>query len=110
RLIPTVRPASPLGRTVAPYTCPGHRDGGSGAWAEDGWKRVTIGEMTFRVPKPSGRCVVTTTDQDTARRGREPLHTLGRHRSAGGRLLFGVNLVPVSPGTLRVGDPLEVVA
>ncbi|MEV5153072.1 MOSC N-terminal beta barrel domain-containing protein [Streptomyces werraensis] len=83
---------------------------GTEAWAEDGWKRVAIGEMTFRVPKPSGRCVVTTTDQDTAHRGREPLHTLGRHRSAGGRLLFGVNLVPVSPGTLRVGDPLEVVA
>ncbi|MDT3725576.1 MOSC domain-containing protein [Streptomyces sp. DSM 41972] len=83
---------------------------GTEAWAEDGWTRVTIGEMTFRVPEPSGRCVVTTTDQDTSRRGREPLRTLDRHRSVGGRLLFGVNLVPLSPGTLRVGDPLEVVA
>ncbi len=82
---------------------------GTEAWAEDGWTRVTIGEMTFRVPKPSGRCVVTTTDQDTARRGREPLHTLVAPVPRR-PLLFGVNLVPVSPGTLRVGDPLEVVA
>ncbi|MEU1699509.1 MOSC domain-containing protein [Streptomyces pseudogriseolus] len=83
---------------------------GTEAWAEDDWSRVTVGEVAFRVTKPSGRCVVTTTDQDTARRGREPLHTLARHRSVGGRLLFGVNLVPLSPGVLRVGDPLEVTA
>ncbi len=83
---------------------------GTDAWAEDDWSRVTVGEVAFRVAKLSGRCVVTTTDQDTARRGREPLHTLARHRSVGGRLLFGVNLVPLSPGVLRVGDPLEVTA
>ncbi len=70
---------------------------GTEPWAEDLWTRVTVGEVAFRIPKASGRCVVTTTDQDTARRGREPLHTLGRHRSVGGRLLFGVNLVPLSP-------------
>ncbi|MEU4657512.1 MOSC N-terminal beta barrel domain-containing protein [Streptomyces sp. NPDC023723] len=81
---------------------------GTGAWAEDGWSRVTIGEVAFRVAKPSGRCVVTTTDQATAARGREPLHTLGRHRRRDGRLLFGQNLVPLSGGTVRVGDPVTV--
>jgi len=83
---------------------------GAPAWAEDGWSRITIGEVAFRVAKPCGRCVVTTTDQTTARRGKEPLHTLGRHRGSGGRLVFGQNLVPVSPGTVRVGDPVVVVA
>ncbi|MFJ8185509.1 MOSC domain-containing protein [Streptomyces sp. NPDC096105] len=83
---------------------------GTEAWAEDRWTRVTIGAVPFRVAKPCGRCVVTTTDQDSALRGREPLHTLGRHRSVDGRLVFGQNLVPLSPGTLRAGDPLEVVA
>ncbi|MFK0121405.1 MOSC domain-containing protein [Streptomyces sp. NPDC090994] len=81
---------------------------GTEAWAEDGWSRVTIGEASFRVAKPSGRCVVTTTDQDTAARGREPLHTLGRHRRHGGKLLFGQNLVPLTRGTVRVGDPVTV--
>ncbi|MEU1540478.1 MOSC N-terminal beta barrel domain-containing protein [Actinacidiphila glaucinigra] len=79
---------------------------GTDAWAEDTWTRIRIGEVEFRVVKPCGRCVVTTTDQDTAVRGREPLRTLARHRRFGGRLVFGQNLVPVRPGTLRVGDAL----
>lgn len=83
---------------------------GTTAWAEDDWTRVTIGEVTFRVAKMCGRCVVTTTDQDTAERGREPLRTLGRHRRFGDKLIFGQNLVPESTGVVRVGDPVTVVA
>ncbi|MDO0917256.1 MOSC domain-containing protein [Streptomyces sp. DT2A-34] len=81
---------------------------GTAAWAEDDWSRVVIGEVTFRVPKKCGRCVVTTTDQATAERGREPLHTLGRHRRLDGKLVFGQNLVPLSRGTIRVGDPVTI--
>ncbi|MEV8592373.1 MOSC N-terminal beta barrel domain-containing protein [Streptomyces sp. NPDC052012] len=83
---------------------------GTAAWAEDDWSRITIGEVAFRVAKPCGRCVVTTTDQTTAERGKEPLHSLGRHRRRGGKLVFGQNLVPLSPGTIRVGDPVGIVA
>lgn len=78
------------------------------AWAEDDWSRIAIGEVTFRVPKKCGRCVVTTTDQATAERGREPLHTLGRHRRLDGKLVFGQNMVPLSRGTIRVGDPVTI--
>ncbi|MFF1763041.1 MOSC domain-containing protein [Streptomyces sp. NPDC058249] len=81
---------------------------GAAAWAEDDWSRIAIGEVTFRVAKMCGRCVVTTTDQSTAERGKEPLRTLGRHRRVGNQLIFGQNLVPESPGTLRVGDPVTV--
>ncbi|MFI2435489.1 MOSC domain-containing protein [Streptomyces sp. NPDC018693] len=81
---------------------------GTEPWAEDSWSRLTIGEVAFRVAKPCGRCVVTTTDQVTSDRGREPLHTLGRHRRQGGKLVFGQNLVPLSRGTVRVGDPVEI--
>ncbi|MFJ7071597.1 MOSC domain-containing protein [Streptomyces sp. NPDC098781] len=81
---------------------------GTDAWAEDGWSRISIGEVAFRIPKPCGRCVVTTTDQASAERGREPLLTLGRHRRMGGKLVFGQNLVPLSRGTIRVGDPVTV--
>ncbi|WDF35865.1 MOSC domain-containing protein [Streptomyces sp. T12] len=81
---------------------------GTAAWAEDDWSRIAIGEVTFRVPKKCGRCVVTTTDQATAERGREPLHTLGRHRRLDGKLVFGQNLVPLSRGTIRVGDPVTI--
>jgi uncharacterized protein YcbX len=83
---------------------------GTEAWAEDGWSRVSIGEVDFRVARKCGRCVVTTTDQGSAERGKEPLHTLGLHRRVDGMLAFGQNLVPLSPGTIRVGDPVRVVA
>ncbi|MFG2129331.1 MOSC domain-containing protein [Streptomyces sp. NPDC048751] len=83
---------------------------GTEAWAEDGWSRVSIGEVAFRVAKMCGRCVVTTTDQGTAERGKEPLRTLGRHRLIDGKLVFGQNLVPLDRGTIRVGDPVTVLA
>jgi uncharacterized protein YcbX len=83
---------------------------GTKAWAEDGWSRIAIGEVVFRVAKPCGRCVVTTTDQSTAARGAEPLQTLARHRRIGRSLVFGQNLVPLSTGTIRVGDPVRILA
>ncbi|MER7838731.1 MOSC N-terminal beta barrel domain-containing protein [Streptomyces sp. NPDC096040] len=81
---------------------------GTEPWAEDDWTRIAIGEVEFRMSKMCGRCVVTTTDQETAERGREPLRTLARYRRVGNRLVFGQNLVPCSPGTIRVGDPVRV--
>ncbi|MGS2591630.1 MOSC domain-containing protein [Streptomyces hebeiensis] len=81
---------------------------GTAPWAEDDWQRIAVGDITFRVTKPCGRCVVTTTDQATAERGKEPLRTLGRYRRFGGKLLFGQNLVPETTGTLRTGDPVTV--
>ncbi|MFI8941948.1 MOSC domain-containing protein [Streptomyces syringium] len=81
---------------------------GTAPRAEDEWRRVRIGEVTFRVVKPCGRCVVTTTDQNTAERGREPLRTLARHHRMGDKLVFGQNLIPEHTGVLRAGDSVEV--
>lgn len=70
-------------------------------WAEDGWlgRRLQIGTVIFRAVKPSDRCVVTTTDQESGERGREPLRTLGRHRNIDQKLLFGLNLIPQRAAT-----------
>lgn len=83
---------------------------GAPAWAEDGWvgRRIRIGEVVFRMPKPCARCVMTTNDQETGEKGREPLRTLGRTRNVDQELLFGLNLIPDNTGTLRVGDPVEI--
>ncbi|MFD9304304.1 MOSC domain-containing protein [Streptomyces sp. NPDC060048] len=81
---------------------------GAEAWAEDGWLRVAIGDAVFRGARECGRCVVTTTDQTTARRGKEPLKALARHRRIGKSLAFGRLLVPVRLGTVRVGDEVRV--
>lgn len=82
--------------------------GGTEAWAEDGWRRIAIGEVAFTVAKPCGRCVITTTDQHTAERGREPLLTPARHRRFGKQLVFGQNLIPEGTGVIRVGDPVRI--
>jgi uncharacterized protein len=77
-------------------------------WDEDRWRRIRIGEVSFRVAKPCGRCVVTTTDQVTGERGRQPLRMLAARRRFGQLMVFGQNLIPDSPGLIRVGDPIEV--
>ena len=81
---------------------------GAPAWAEDSWRRLRIGSVTFRVAKPCGRCLVTTIDQATAQRGRQPLAMLGRRRRFGQQLVFGQNLIPDAAGSIRVGDPVQV--
>ncbi|WP_330328994.1 MOSC domain-containing protein [Streptomyces sp. NBC_00536] len=81
---------------------------GAAAWAEDGWQRIEIGDAVFRGVRECGRCVITTTDQLTAERGKEPLKTLARHRRIGKSLAFGRLLVPVRTGTVRVGDEVRI--
>lgn len=82
---------------------------GAEPWAEDDWRLVEIGDAVFRGVRECGRCIVTTTDQETAERGKEPLKTLGKHRRIGKSLAFGRLLVPVRLGTVRVGDEVRVV-
>jgi hypothetical protein len=77
-------------------------------WAEDRWLRLRIGTVSLRVAKPCGRCLVTTTDQATGERGTQPLKLLGARRRFGQALVFGQNLIPDSPGLIRVGDPVEI--
>ncbi len=82
---------------------------GAPAWAEDDWRRIRIGDATFRAVKGCARCVLTTVDPETAERGREPLATLARIRRFDTRTWFGINLVPDSAGvTISVGDEIEV--
>ncbi len=80
--------------------------------AEDGWKRIRIGEIAFDVVKPCVRCVLTTVDFS---RGEfdvsgEPLRTLATYRRSEAGITFGQNLIPRGLGTLRVGDVVTPVA
>ncbi len=77
-------------------------------FAEDGWRSVRIGDLVFRVAKPCARCAITTVDQATGAKGKEPLTTLAAFRKVNGEVMFGQNLIHESPGSLRVGDVVEV--
>jgi uncharacterized protein YcbX len=83
---------------------------GCGAFAEDAWRKIRIGDSGFRVVKPCSRCVITTVDPETGKRaGAEPLATLSRFRKEGSKVLFGQNLIHDDRGLLTIGDTVEVV-
>jgi uncharacterized protein YcbX len=85
---------------------------GAAPYGEDAWKQVRIGQATFGIAKPCGRCQVTTTDQTSGEvTGPEPLATLATYRdSKQFGSTFGMNLVMLKTGAVRVGDLVEPIA
>ncbi len=83
---------------------------GTEPYAEDGWTRIRIGQLAFRIVKPCSRCVIPTLDPFTAERDpdREPLNTLLTYRKGKGGVFFGQNLIAEGTGELEVGMPVEV--
>ena len=83
---------------------------GSEAFAEDGWKRIRIGDVEFRVVKSCSRCILTTVDPQTGVRDeqREPLATLMTYRKQENGTMFGQNLVNDGNGVLEVGMPVTI--
>lgn len=84
---------------------------GSGAYAEDTWKKIRIGKTIFHIVKPCGRCVITTIDQARGEKdGKEPLKTLATYRNQNGAVMFGQNLIAENPGeVIKIGDRVEIV-
>jgi len=85
---------------------------GAAPHAEDGWRRIRVGETEFELAKQCIRCVFTTVDFE---RGAfdpsgEPLRTLIGYRRTPDGVAFGQNLIPRRLGTVRVGDAVEVIA
>jgi uncharacterized protein YcbX len=78
------------------------------AWAEHDWQgaRLRIGEAELEALHPCLRCVIPTRDPDTQAK----MPRLLRHltRAHGGH--FGLNVRPLGPATIRVGDRVEVSA
>jgi hypothetical protein len=81
---------------------------GAPAWAEDDWTTLSIGAMTFHVRKGCDRCVVTTIDQATAVKGKEPLTTLAHFRKHDGKVYFAMNLLSEGAGEVHVGDAVTL--
>jgi len=96
---------------------------GAAAFAEDDWEELRFAPpaspdsgprgndaaVVLRAVKPCGRCQVTTTDQATGEvRGPEPLATLATYRDSPFGIRFGMNLVTVHEGTIRVADTVQL--
>ena len=89
---------------------------------EDNWKRFTVGDVSMRVAKLSGRCVTPTTNEDGIRHPLyEPTATLRKYRSCYHAhqvkenlkdrkecYMFGLDVFHDQTGIIRVGDPVSV--
>lgn len=81
---------------------------GGEPYEEDSVEQFTLSSIEFFCAKPSFRCVVTTIDQETAAKGKEPLQTLAGYRMENNQIYFGQNLLHVGEGIIHTGDVLEV--
>ncbi len=81
---------------------------GCPAYAEDSWRKISINNVEFRLPKPCSRCVVPTIDPLTAEMSKEPLQTLSRLRKWQNKVYFGQNALHNTIGRLHIGAEVTV--
>ena len=79
---------------------------GGAPFLEDQLRKIRIGSVDFQIVKPCARCVLTTVDQDTGLKGKEPLKTLAAYRTVNNKVMFGQNVVALGEGVVRVGEEL----
>ncbi|AKV97985.1 hypothetical protein SAMN04487869_11370 [Marinobacter sp. DSM 26671] len=81
---------------------------GAGAWDEDMWQSLSVGDNHLSIVKPCSRCVMTTVDPSTGQKDAalQPLRTLSGYRRTQEGVIFGQNAIHESPGIIRVGDPV----
>lgn len=78
------------------------------AYAEDEMQSFSINGNQFYGVKLCGRCIVTTTDQMTGVRAKEPLKTLATYRNFNGKVCFGQNVICGPQGIIRVNDEVII--
>lgn len=81
---------------------------GGQPFEEDTWEQFAIGNQQFLCVKPCGRCIIPTTDQETATRAAEPLKTLATFRMKGNKILFGQNVVWLGAAQDGAGEGVRV--
>ncbi len=81
---------------------------GGEAFLEDKMEKFTINGCTFFGVKQSARCVVTTIDQHTTEKGKEPLKTLSAYRRKEAKVYFGQNVIASGRGEINVGDRITI--
>jgi uncharacterized protein YcbX len=78
---------------------------GLSVYAEDDFKRFTIGNLRFPVVYPCDRCKIININQMDGTSSADTLLALSRLRqSQAASLFFGIRAVHADPGIIRVGD------
>ena len=82
---------------------------GGDPYIEDGMEHFMINTIEFYGVKLCARCPITTTDQETAIRYKEPLKTLASYRSRNNKVYFGQNVLYNKPGVIKIGDTINII-
>lgn len=82
---------------------------GNQAFAEDGWRRLKVGDIEFCVVKPCSRCAIPTINRLSAKKEPAVFKALKLHRSIGKDVYFGQNLLAMSAGVISVGDKVVII-
>jgi uncharacterized protein YcbX len=92
-------------------------DGDEGGFVENSWagQALQIGEVRLRVIVPTTRCTMTTLAQGPLPRDRRVLQTLAEHNRVelpgfGVFPCLGASATVEKPGTINVGDSVELVS
>lgn len=81
---------------------------GGTPFEEDCINHMRIAAIDFYGVKLCSRCVMTTINQQTAQKSKEPLKTLASYRLKDKKILFGQNLIHQGTGIVQVGDVIDV--
>ena len=82
---------------------------GGQPFEEDTMEQFSINEINFYGVKLCERCVITTSNQETSIKGKEPLKALAKYRMTNNKVLFGQNVLCGAEGVIRVGDEIKPV-
>ncbi|WP_183559541.1 MOSC domain-containing protein [Mucilaginibacter sp. SP1R1] len=83
---------------------------GGAPFEEDLMNHTHIAGISFYGAKLCARCVMTTINQQTAVKAKEPLKTLAAYRLKNNKILFGQNLIHQGTGVISVGDSIDVLS
>lgn len=94
----------PMGRFRANIVVSGSAE----PFAEDEWKLLRVGDVEMRFAEHCDRCVLPTIDPVTLAGSHEPTRTLALRRHWDQAVFFGIRLIPLTTGVVRVGDEVTV--
>lgn len=81
---------------------------GGDPYEEDCMEVFKINDIFFYGVKRCSRCVVTTIEQSSAVKGKEPLRTLAAYRQENNKIYFGQNIIYKGTGSVHLGDALVI--
>ena len=76
---------------------------------EDTMRHFKINNIDFYGVKLCARCVLTTINQDTAERKKEPLKTMYTYRARNNNVYFRQNVLYHGKGVIAVGDEITII-